>query len=64
MITTVENSFNNFLLYTAPNGTVKVDVILQDETVWLTQKSIAELFAVQLPAISKHLKNIYDSGAN
>jgi hypothetical protein len=53
---------NQFLLYTAPNGTVKVDVVLKDETVWLTQKALAELFAVQVPAITKHLKNIFDSG--
>ncbi len=34
---------NQFLLYTAPNGAVKVDVVLKDETVWLTQKALAEL---------------------
>ena len=53
---------NQFLLYTAPNGAVKVDVVLKDETVWLTQKALAELFGVQVPAIAKHLKNIFDSG--
>jgi hypothetical protein len=53
---------NQFLLYTAPNGTVKVDVVLKDETVWLTQKALAELFGVQVPGINKHLKNIFDSG--
>lgn len=53
---------NQFLLYTAPNGAVKVDVVLKDETVWLTQKALAELFGVQVPAINKHLKNIFDSG--
>ncbi len=53
---------NQFLLYTAPSGAVKVHVYLKDETVWLTQKALAELFAVQVPAISKHLKNIFESG--
>ena len=53
---------NQFLLYTAPNGAVKVDVFLKDETVWLTQKALAELFGVKVPAINKHLKNIFESG--
>jgi hypothetical protein len=52
----------HFLLYTAPNGAVKVDVFLKDETVWLTQKALAELFGVKVPAINKHLKNIFESG--
>ena len=56
------NQPNQFLLYTAPDGVVKVDVFYQDETVWLTQKALAELFAVKVPAINKHLKNIFDSG--
>lgn len=50
-----------FLLYTAPNGTVKVEVLLRDETIWLTQERMAELFGVGVPAISKHLKNIFGS---
>lgn len=51
-----------FLLYTAPDGAVKVDVFCRDETVWLTQKALAELFGVKVPAVNKHLKNIFDSG--
>ena len=51
-----------FLLYTAPNGAVKVDVDVANETVWLTQKALAELFGVQVPAIAKHLKHIFESG--
>ena len=51
-----------FLLYTAPNGAVRVEVVLSNETIWLTQKRMAELFGVGVPAISKHLKNIFDSG--
>ena len=53
---------DQFLLYTAPDGVVKVDVFLKDETVWLTQKALAELFGVQVPGINKHLKNIFNSG--
>lgn len=45
-----------------PNETVKLEVRLEDETVWLTQTQIAELFGVKQPAISKHLKNIFESG--
>ena len=56
------SSDNQFLLYTAPNGAVKVDVFLKDETLWLTQKALAELFGVQRPAITKHLRNIFSSG--
>ena len=51
-----------FLFYTAPDGAVKVEVFCRDETVWLTQKALAALFGVQVPAIAKHLKNIFDSG--
>ena len=56
------NSQNQFLLYTAPNGAVKVEVFLKDETVWLTQKALAELFGVKRPAITKHLLNIFSTG--
>ena len=52
----------DFILYTGNDGDVNVEVALKDETVWLTQKSIAELFGVKVPAISKHLKNIFESG--
>jgi hypothetical protein len=53
---------NNFVLYTDDNGEVKVEVFLQNETLWLTQKAMAELFGVGVPAITKHLANIYESG--
>jgi hypothetical protein len=52
----------NFLLYTGNDGKVNVEVFLKDETVWLTQKAMAELFGVNIPAISKHLSNIFESG--
>ncbi len=51
-----------FLLYTAPNGAIKVEALLANETIWLTQKRMAELFGVGIAAISKHLENIYESG--
>ncbi len=50
-----------FLLYTTPNGDVKVEIFIQDETVWLTQEKMGVLFGVQRPAITKHLKNIFKS---
>jgi len=49
------------LLYSTPDGIVKIDVIFQDETFWMSQKKIAALFGVQRPAITKHLKNIFES---
>jgi hypothetical protein len=58
----IKDELTDFLLYSAPEGNIKVEVILNDETVWLSQKSIAQLFGVQVPAISKHLKNIFESG--
>jgi hypothetical protein len=51
---------NNFLLYTLPNGAVRVDVFIEDETVWLTQKGIGELFGVTKKTISEHLSNIFE----
>ena len=54
--------FNEILLYTTPNGNVKVEIYLQNETIWLTQQKIADLFGVQRPAITKHLKNIFETG--
>ena len=41
---------------------MNVEVFLKDETVWLTQKAMAELFCVNIPAISKHLSNIFENG--
>ena len=56
------NPSTNFLLYKTANGDVKIDVLLQNKTIWMPQKKIAELFDVNVPAISKHLNNIYDIG--
>jgi len=49
------------LLYSTNDGAVKIDVLAQDDTLWLTQKRMAELFGVQRPAITKHLKNIFET---
>jgi hypothetical protein len=51
----------DFILYTAPDGDVKIDVLFEDESVWLTQKKMANLFNVDRTVISKHLSNIFDS---
>ena len=51
----------NFILYTTPSGDVKLEVFLLDETLWLTQKMMAELFGVDVRTINEHLKNIFDS---
>ena len=53
---------SSFVLYTTTSGDVKIRVVVRDETLWLTQKMIAELFEVNVPAISKHLKNIFEEG--
>lgn len=53
--------FNEILLYTSPNGKVKVEIYLQNETIWLTQQKIADLFGVDRSVITKHLKNIFDT---
>lgn len=58
----IKSQQSDFLLYTSPDGSVKIDVFFENETVWLTQKRIAELFDVEIPAVSKHLKNIFESG--
>ena len=51
-----------FLLYNMPNADGKVQVVIKDKTLWRTQKAMAQLFGVGVPAISKHLKNIFDEG--
>ncbi len=53
------NEISNFVFFKINNSKVNIDVIFVDETLWLTQKKMAELFEVNIPAISKHLKNIF-----
>jgi hypothetical protein len=50
------------ILYQTQEGTVRVEVLYESDTFWLNQKKIAELFGVELPTVSYHLKEIYDSG--
>jgi hypothetical protein len=57
----LQDQTTEFLLYTAPNGAVKVDVPLSNETLCLTQKRMAELCGVGVPSISNHLNNIFSS---
>jgi hypothetical protein len=52
---------NRVILYTAADGKVTANVFFANDTFWLTQSVMSELFGVNIPAISKHLKNIYDS---
>jgi hypothetical protein len=52
---------SEIVLYTTTDGKIKIDTIFQNETIWLIQKKMAELFDVMRPAITKHLKNIFKS---
>ena len=58
---TIKDKLTEFLLYTTPNNEIKVETYLHNETLWLPQKRIAELFGVDRTVISKHLKNIFES---
>ncbi len=61
----VNKHMNNeieFILYQLPDEEGKVQVVIKDETIWATQKAMAQLFDVGVPAISKHLKNIFETG--
>ena len=53
---------SDIIFYNTPTGDVKIEVVFNDETFWLTQKRMAELFGVEVPAINKHLSNIYETG--
>jgi len=56
------NSFTEFLLYTTPNGKIKVEIYLHDENIWLTQAKISDLFGVERSVVTKHLLNIFKDG--
>ena len=60
----MQNEFQKgeIVIYTSEDGTVSLDTKLENETIWLTQKQMAELFGVKTPAINKHLTNIYKEG--
>jgi hypothetical protein len=59
--TPATEGFNEILLYTTPNGKVKVEIFLQNETIWLTQQKIADLFGVERSVVTKHIKNIFET---
>lgn len=62
-MTSLENAITgNVIVYQAENESVFTNVLFKDETFWMTQKDMAKLFDVNIPAISKHLKNIFESG--
>lgn len=50
------------IIYTSQDGDVKIEVVIENESLWLSQKKMAELFDVKVPAISKHLNNIFEEG--
>ena len=60
--TSLADMQNRIILYTAAGGKVTADVFFAQDNFWLTQRTMAELFGVNTPAISKHLKNVYSSG--
>lgn len=55
----IKDEITEFLLYTAPNGDIKVEVFMHDENIWLSQKRMAELFGVDVRTINEHIQNIY-----
>lgn len=58
----MSTEINKFLLYTTPSGKIRVDVLFEEESLWLTQKAMCELFDVSKSTISEHLSNIYECG--
>ena len=57
--TSLPETQNRIVLYTASDGKVTADVFFAKETFWLTQRTMAELFGITIPSVSRHLKNIY-----
>lgn len=51
-----------FLIYSTPEENVRIEVIVKDEIIWITQNTMAEIFGGKVPAISNHLKNIFEKG--
>ncbi len=52
----------DFLIYKSAEEDVSINVLIKDETIWLNQKAMAEMFDIQIPVISKHLKKIFNKG--
>ncbi|HLP10678.1 MAG TPA: virulence RhuM family protein [Flavobacteriales bacterium] len=57
----MKENVNDIIFYTTPQGNVSIQVVYNNDTFWLTQKAMAELFGVKVPAISKHLSNIFET---
>jgi len=55
------DELSEFLLYTAPDGAIKIVIFFQNESVWLTQQKIADLFGVSKSTVSEHVKNIFEN---
>ena len=58
----MEDSRGEIVLYKSEDGNIKVDVLMQNETVWLTQNQMAELFQKSVSTINEHIKNIFEEG--
>lgn len=58
----IADGFTDFILYKTANEKVKVEIFIQNETVWLTQQKIADLFGIDRTVVTKHLKNIFNEG--
>ena len=58
----IEKNNGEIIIYRTEDGRTQLEVRLEDENVWLSQQQIANLFGVQRPAITKHLRNIFESG--
>jgi hypothetical protein len=56
-----QDQISDFILYTTPNGEIKVEVMLKGETIWMSQKKMAELFGVDVRTVNEHIQNIYKS---
>ena len=59
---TQSSNKSQIILYKTTDGNIKIDTVFQNETIWLSQAQMAELFDVKRPAVTKHLKNIFESG--
>lgn len=57
-----KDKVKNFLVYSLPDEDVSIDIFVKDENVWITQKTMAELFGIDRTGIGKHLKNIFSEG--
>ena len=56
------NNEIRMMLYHSDENDVSINAVIKDDSIWITQKAMAELFGIQTPAINKHLKNIYEEG--